>query len=674
MLLFKIALRNVRRQIGGYLIYFFTVALAVSLLFSLAGLMFSEIVFTFSVYFKIETSIVCAFLALVLAIVSALVLGYGCAFLLRRRKKEFGMYLTLGMTRGNIVSLFVAEMLFTFLFSLAAGLGMGTLVYQAIVAGVSAFLEIQFAWADYTLGAFILTIVLVGAVFLITSLVAAGYLRFEKIANLLRGENSKGKTVKNPLPWMIVALVFFAILVVSVFIVAATASGDPGGGTYIFIIVGGAVVILVSIVLTYVGSLKSGTYYLLKNKRFSGRGTRTFTLRQLSDRVGADSTLFGVIAVLLSIVIAGGNIFLTVFGTQVAGSEIDNPYTVSVTAPYDATGELTDGLSAWMEEFGEVEGARQYTIFKVNEPSIELYLHGSSWLLRESDYYALCEMAGEEAVEVGGGALLVCNGVSLDELEENKRDAQEFVGKLKWETDAFSITFNGVSPTHKRLAVVGYRYLLAVPDEIVDAIEEAGVYSSAETFCAVNYAGGSFDEESMNSFFMQKNEEDAYKNFPTNHGYASFFYVSVSGSFLPTLREMATPWLMIVLFVTLAFALLSMAVLALKSLASVSENKRRYRQLYLVGATRRQTLASLVAQIAMYFFLPFVVPVLMNIPVAFICIGLNDMMGGALTDLQVVGYAAMFTGILLLFYALYCAVTCIIACAEVRRGLRASGT
>ena len=123
---------------------------------------------------------------------------YGCAFLLKRRKKEFGMYLTLGMKRSNVVTIFVAEMLLTFLFSLAAGLGLGTLVYQAIVAGISSFLEVQLAWADYTSGAFILTIVLVGTVFLITSAVGAGYLRFEKISNLLKGENSKGKPVKNP--------------------------------------------------------------------------------------------------------------------------------------------------------------------------------------------------------------------------------------------------------------------------------------------------------------------------------------------------------------------------------------------------------------------------------------------------------------------------------------------
>lgn len=662
------------RQIGGYLIYFFTVALTVSLLFSLAGLMFSKTVFNYSTEFKIETVAVCTFLAIILTVVSALVLGYGCAFLLRRRKKEFGMYLTLGLTRGNIVTIFALEMLLIFLFSLAAGLGLGTLVYQAIVAGISSFLEIPFTWADYTSGAFILTVVLVGGVFLITSAIAAGYLRFEKITNLLKGEKSKGKQLKNPRRWLYVALASFVIFVVAVIVVAITASGDPGGSEYVFTIVIGSAVVFISIVLIYVGTLKSGTYYLLQNKKFSGKGARTFTLRQLSDRVSADSVLFGVIAVLLSIVIVGGNIFLTTFGTQVAQSEIDNPYSVSVASPYDETRELTKDVPGWMEDFGKVEKLRCFDIFEVEEPSFEQYLIGSAWLLRESDYYAIADMANEQTGDLNGGALLVCNRITYKELEEKKQDAQELIGKLKWETDAFAIVFNGVSPTHKTLAIDGPNYMLAVPDDVVDAIEEAEIYSSAKTFCAVNYVDGNFDEEAMDDFFWHKNDEDAYKNFPQEYNNTTFFKVNVSGSFLPVLREMATPWLMIVLFVTLAFALLSMAVLALKSLASVAEDKKRYKQLYLIGASQKQTLASLVVQIVLYFFLPFAAPILMSVPAAFICMGLNDIIYGALTNLQVIGYAAIFLGVLLLFYSLYCTVTCLVARADVKRELHSSGT
>lgn len=78
-------------------------------------------------------------------------------------------------------------------------------------------------------------------------------------------------------------------------------------------------------------------------------------------------------------------------------------------------------------------------------------------------------------------------------------------------------------------------------------------------------------------------------------------------------------------------------------------------------------------QIALYFLLPFAVPILLNVPVSFACVGLNRVMGGALTNLQIVGNAAFFSSMLLLFYALYCAVTCLVARLDVKRSLRASG-
>ncbi len=673
MLLFKIAFRNVRRQIGGYLIYFFTVALTVALLFSLAGIMFSKTLFYYSIKFKIEITVICAFLSILLAVVSALVLGYGSAFLLRRRKKEFGTYLTLGMTRGNIVTIFAMEMLFIFLFSLAAGLGLGTLVYQAIVFGISSFMGIGVAWADYTVEAFILTVVLVGIVFLITSLVPIGYLSFEKISNLLKGENTTGKMVKNPRLWVRITLASIIVFVLSVVVVTVIASGRPNSGVYVFSLVGGATIIFIATVFMYIGAIKSGTHYMLENKHFSGRGVRTFTLRQLSNRTSADSIFFGVIAVLLSIVIVGGNIFMTILGTHVANSKINNPYTVSVETPYDETGKLTADLPDWMQHFGTVEELRHYTVFEIVEPSLRQYFHGNVSLLRESDYYALAAMAEDKTLSLNGGAVMICNNTTFDELEKIKRDAEELIGKLSWDTGVFSLTFNGVSPSHKRLVVGRPNFILAVPDSVADAVEKAKIYSSANTYCAVNYESGSFNEKLMENFFTLKNQEDVYENFPNNH-YSTFFYADVSGSFLPYAFEIAAPYLMILLFVTLAFSLLSMAVLALKSLAAVAEDKRRYRLLYLVGASRKQTFFSLFVQIAVYFFLPFAVPILLNVPVSIICIALSKMIYGSFTNLQVIGYAAMFSGLLLLFYALYCTVTYIIALVDIKRALHASGT
>lgn len=678
-MLFKIAFRNMWRQIGGYFIYFVTVALTVSILFSLNSMMFSELIFDFSADFKTETTLACAFLAVLLSVVSAAVFGYGTAFLLRRRKREFGLYLTLGMSRRDIMTIFSIELLFTFLLSLGAGIGLGALVYQVIVAGINNFLQAEFIWADYTVGGFALTFIMVGVMFLLSSAVSLAYLRLAKVAKLLQGQSTAEKTVKNPGLWIRVTLVAAVVFVLSLLIIVFTVE-NTSSESYAFTLVGCSAAAFISIVLMYVGAMKSVIYYLLKNKKFSARGTRTFTLRQLSGRMSADSLLIGVIAVLLSIVLTGGNGFLTIVNAQTAQNRIGNPFTVSIASPYVGTGELTAEVPAWVEQFGEVEESHRYTVYELPTRAISERIAGyanTDWVMRESDYLILAKMAGEKAEPIGDGIAILGNRIGIPEMEEAQTvDLSDFTLDVGGHT--LSVSF--LSPIRCSLAAgVSLPSFYAVaPDAAVDALAagEGGGYLSANTFCAVNYAGGKFDEEGMRNFFLERNLEEIYaqaceaaSGWYTNH----FFYVDVSGSRKANIVQIAAPFLIVLIFVTVTFTLLSIAVLALKSLAAVSEDKRRYKLLFLSGATEKETLRSLAVQLLVYFFLPFAVPIFLNIPVSFICMALNGFFGGYMPNIQVVGFAAMFSGMLLLFYALYCAVVYLVSRADVKKTLRAAG-
>lgn len=678
-MLFKIAFRNMWRQIGGYFIYFVTVALTVSILFSLNSMMFSQLIFDFSAAFKMETTLACAFLAVLLSVVSAAVFGYGTAFLLRRRKREFGLYLTLGMSRGNIMTIFSIELFCTFLLSLGAGIGLGALVYQVIVAGINNFLQTEFIWADYTVGGFVTTFVMVGVMFLLSSAVSLAYLRLTKVAKLLQGQSTAEKTVKNPGLWIRVTLVAAVVFILSLLIIVFNVE-NTSSSSYAFTLVGGSATAFISIVLMYVGAMKSVIYYLLKNKKFSARGTRTFTLRQLSGRMSADSLLIGVMAVLLSVVITGGNGFLTIVNAQTAQSRIGNPFTVSIASPYVGTGELTAEVPAWVEQFGEVEESHRYTVYELPTRAISERIAGDAntdWVMRESDYLILAKMAGEKAEPIGDGIAILGNRIGIPEMEEAQTvDLSDFTLDVGGHT--LSVSF--LSPIRCSLAAgVSLPSFYAVaPDAAVDALAagEGGGYLSANTFCAVNYAGGKFDEEGMRNFFLERNLEEIYaqaceaaSGWYTNH----FFYVDVSGSRKANIVQIAAPFLIVLIFVTVTFTLLSIAVLALKSLAAVSEDKHRYKLLFLSGATEKETLRSLAVQLLVYFFLPFAVPIFLNIPVSFICMALNGFFGGYMPNIQVVGFAAMFSGMLLLFYALYCAVVYLVSRADVKKTLRAAG-
>ena len=153
----KLALRNVWRQIGSYLIYFVTVALSIALMFAVNNLSYSDRIRSLAedssdvrTMFTMVTVLCC--------LVTALVLSYATGFMLKLRKKEFGMYLTLGMTRRDIQTLFACETGLLSFFALVVGMGAGLVIFQLIVALFASIMEIPFAISAYSAKGILLTL------------------------------------------------------------------------------------------------------------------------------------------------------------------------------------------------------------------------------------------------------------------------------------------------------------------------------------------------------------------------------------------------------------------------------------------------------------------------------------------------------------------------------------
>ena len=173
-MLSKIAFRNVRRQIGNYLIYFITVTLTVALMFAINNVIFSEQLKRFAVSIS-HMSAGLLTLSIIIALIVAFVLGYATSFMLKLRKREFGTYLTLGMTRRNILTIFILEMTIMGLAALGIGIFLGLFIYQGLMMIMCSLMEMQIAIAAYSLKALIFTIIIVIGIFLLSSLTSAHY-------------------------------------------------------------------------------------------------------------------------------------------------------------------------------------------------------------------------------------------------------------------------------------------------------------------------------------------------------------------------------------------------------------------------------------------------------------------------------------------------------------------
>ena len=92
-MLANLAARNVRRQIGNYVIYFITVSLTVGLMFAVNGAIFEEqLVASAQAITELRMGLIA--ITVLVSLIVAFVLGYATSFMLRLRKREFGTYLT----------------------------------------------------------------------------------------------------------------------------------------------------------------------------------------------------------------------------------------------------------------------------------------------------------------------------------------------------------------------------------------------------------------------------------------------------------------------------------------------------------------------------------------------------------------------------------------------------
>ena len=183
----KLALRNVRRQIGSYLIYFVTVALSIALMFAVNNLSYSDRICSLAedssdvrTMFTMVTVLSC--------LVTSLVLSYATGFMLKLRRKEFGMYLTLGMTRRNIQTLFACETGILSFLAMLAGMGAGLVIFQLLVALFSSLMELPFAVSAYSAQGILLTLAVSLGMFLLSTLVSLRYLKKTSMAELLKAE------------------------------------------------------------------------------------------------------------------------------------------------------------------------------------------------------------------------------------------------------------------------------------------------------------------------------------------------------------------------------------------------------------------------------------------------------------------------------------------------------
>lgn len=227
-MLYKLAFRNMRRSLSDYTIYFLTLLFGISIFYMFNALGSQSVLeslnslaestknsdggaLTSEVFSGLEKIMdyVSAFVAMILGFLVV----YANTFMIRRRKKEFGVYLTLGMSTPSISAILVIETLLVGLVSLVVGIITGVLLSQLMsVFVVQMFgIEAEGTTFVFSMQAMIKTITYFGVVFLLTLFINMITVSGSRLVRLLNAEH-RSKTMKVKRPFISIALFAAGVL------------------------------------------------------------------------------------------------------------------------------------------------------------------------------------------------------------------------------------------------------------------------------------------------------------------------------------------------------------------------------------------------------------------------------------------------------------------------------
>ena len=341
-MLFKLSFRNITRSIKDYAIYFFTLVLGVTLFYVFNSVGSQAAVLELNNSRKLIVDLLAKILSgmsvLVVFILGALII-YASRFLIKRRNKEFAIYLTLGMSKRKISRLLFFETLMIGVISLGVGLLLGVGVSQLISVLIAKLFEVNMDKFTFVFSekAFFDTILYFGLIYLIVIFFNTIIVGRLKIIELLQGSKKSEKAfLKNPL------------LRAIVFIVSASVLG------YAYWWVNNDKISLMDRVYNLLWPVIAGvvaTFLIFwslsglimeivtRSKKFYFKGLNSFVFRQISSKVNTAVVSMSLISLLL---------FLTISILSLCFSINESmKKELAYNTPVDAMAELTDYLAVY---------------------------------------------------------------------------------------------------------------------------------------------------------------------------------------------------------------------------------------------------------------------------------------------------------------------------------------
>ncbi len=631
-MLFKLSLKNIARSIKDYAIYFFTLILGVAIFYIFNAIESQTVMMNVSssTYEIIDlmNSMLSGVSVFVASVLGFLII-YANRFLMKRRNKEFGIYLTLGMSKRKISLILFFETLIIGCISLIVGLVLGTALSQVMSLLVANMFEAKMTEFEFIFSssACIKTLIYFSVMYVLVMIFNTYNVSRCKLIDLLNA-NKKSEQIKLKNPWLciIVFIISVCALAYAYFCVTTGATDMQTADKILIPIAIGA--LSTFFIFWSLSGLLLKIFMNMKNVYY--KGLNSFTLRQFSSKI--NTTVFSMTVICLML-------FFTICVLSSAIS-IRNSMTSNLTTMVPADIQLDKKLD--LEENNEyskniIEDSKVsikeslnrlgFDVDKYFKDIVEVNLYatndilirdtlGSSYeeiakqfpylnydsaetFIKVSDYNKIAKLYGLDQVHLNNNEYIII--ADFDSWVNIRNQS------LKNNT---SITLNDVTLTPKYDECVnGFIYMTSshintgvfvVPDNAVNNIEkETGIM-------VANYNANTDEEKQEIEDMIIATENSPYASSTTIEASTKIsLYESSIG-----LGAMIT---FIGLYLGIIFLIASAAILALKELSESTDNKERFNMLRKIGTDEKMLNKALFRQIGIFFLFPLILAIIHSI-------------------------------------------------------------
>ncbi len=613
-MLFKLSFNNMKKSIKDYAIYFLTLVLGVAIFYMFNSIDSQQAMLTVSQsqreIIKLMINML-GFVSVFVAVVLGLLIVYANNFLINRRKKEFGIYMTLGMGKRQISKIILMETIFVGVISLVIGLIVGVFASQFMSILVAKMFEadmseFQFVFSkDACIKTCIYFAVMYVAVMFFNTFTVSRY----KLINLLNATKKNEKVkIKNPILCVLVFLFAATMLGYAYWKVTADVhSLDTADKLLPPILMG-----IVATVLIFWSLSGFIIQIVQKMKNTYLKGTNMFVLRQINNKINTMVASMSVICLMLFMTISILSSSLALRNTMqreliemtpvdlnlyktanLPVGHIENGKEVKPTKeqredskipivetlknngldmnvlkdiveiPIYATRDLT-----WKDFFGD-----KYEDVKAGYPMLNY--NTQEEIVKLSDYNKMAKLYGINEYELNTNEYImicnfdsmetICNNVLVDGDHTLQIAGKQYKTKFNECKDGYIV----MSTSHTNTGII------LVPDN-----------------CPLTDDSG---------FIQNLN----------NNG------LEIDGMTKISIREssngIATIVTFIAIYLGIIFLIASSAILALKQLTDSSDNKQRYSILRKIGCDEKMINKALFRQIGIFFGVPLLLAIIHSI-------------------------------------------------------------